>query len=216
MNNKSLSQKYLETYLKSLAKKSAKNSQADAGFTLLELMAVVIIIAILSAIAGPSWIALTNRQKMNTASDRVFWAMQDAQSNAKRDKETWQASFKNENGVLLYAVHPVILDNNDDPTCNPANNEAVWEVVGKDVQVDEDNTTLPGETAESCWRSQFDYQGLPIDVDRGIGESGNYAGEATGRISVKIDNGNDTRKSCVTVETLLGGLHKDRDENCDT
>ena len=57
--------------------------QSVAGFTLLELLVVMVMISILAAIAAPSWLALVNRQRAAAARDDVLQVLRTAQSDAK-------------------------------------------------------------------------------------------------------------------------------------
>ncbi|NET38289.1 MAG: type II secretion system protein [Cyanothece sp. SIO1E1] len=77
------------------------------GFTLIETLAVVIIIAILSAIVAPSWFTFVNRQRVNKVNDAVFNAFQEAQREAKRTKLSYSASFKTDvDDSLQFSVYP--------------------------------------------------------------------------------------------------------------
>jgi prepilin-type N-terminal cleavage/methylation domain-containing protein len=58
-----------------------KNSQ---GFTLIETLIIVVIIGILSAIAVPSFLALLDRSKVNSALSQVQGVLQQAQREAIR------------------------------------------------------------------------------------------------------------------------------------
>ncbi|MGL4621072.1 MAG: pilus assembly FimT family protein, partial [Chroococcidiopsis sp.] len=50
---------------------------------------VVIIVGVLAAIAGPSWVAFVQQQKLSKAADKVYcWEVIGAQSVAKKDKLT--------------------------------------------------------------------------------------------------------------------------------
>lgn len=109
----------LNSLLISLVKKNMKSGNSfsqeeinhptlakDAGFTLLEVLVIVLIVGILSSIAVPGWLAFINNQRLRTSFDRVYQAMQTAQSNAKRDKVSWQVSFRQNGTVFQWAVHP--------------------------------------------------------------------------------------------------------------
>ena len=83
---------------------------STGGFTVLEILVVLIMIGILSAIAAPAWLAFVNRQRLATSQEALYRAMQSAQSNAKRDKRTWQVSIRevttSGKPTVQWAVHP--------------------------------------------------------------------------------------------------------------
>ena len=53
------------------------------GFTLLEVLVVMIMVGILSAIAAPSWLGFVNNQRINASQTKIFQAIKVAQSDAK-------------------------------------------------------------------------------------------------------------------------------------
>ncbi|MGF1536835.1 MAG: Tfp pilus assembly protein FimT/FimU [Elainellaceae cyanobacterium] len=61
-----------------------RHRSTDAGFTLFEVLVVVIIASVLAAIAAPSWGAFLNRQKAKRASDHIRQAIQFTQAEARR------------------------------------------------------------------------------------------------------------------------------------
>jgi prepilin-type N-terminal cleavage/methylation domain-containing protein len=53
------------------------------GFTLLEVLVVMIMVGILSAIAAPSWLGFVNNQRISTSQNKIFQAIRVAQSDSK-------------------------------------------------------------------------------------------------------------------------------------
>ena len=169
---------------KNLHKVSSSN-----GFTVLETLIVVVIIGILTAIAGPSWLSFVENRRLDVAQDRVYFALRQAQSQAQKQKVTWQASFRERNGIVQWVVHPASI--------NPVNIN--WNNLDPNIRLDQE-TTLQLLKSQGIRQIQFDYRG-------------SVKKPPLGRITLSTKYGGRTKR-CIFISTILGAIRrvKERDK----
>ena len=167
-----------------------KSHVSSQGFTILELMLVVLLIGILASIIAPGWRNFANIQRLNTAQDQVYRAMQLAQSQAKRNKINWQASFRevtvNNDTIVQWSTHSANVE--------PVN--ASWNNFDSNIRLDSE-TTL--EQSGGVRRIKFD-------------DYGTVAYPPLGRVTLSLKNGSKAKR-CVFVSTILGTLRKAQDHS---
>ncbi len=179
-----------------MSKKPTIINQSAAGFTLIEMLVVIIMVSILAAIAGPSYLGFMNRQRLNTAQNQVLEIMRVAQTNAKREKTSWMACFRDDGTKVEWSVSR--LPEGGALSCATATN---WQPLSSDSKVIAINTTYTNFTATPATfypiRFKFDGSVAPL-----------------GKITLNIRNETNSIKRCVFVSTLLGALRPDKDAGC--
>ncbi|MCA1994240.1 MAG: hypothetical protein LDL41_19665, partial [Coleofasciculus sp. S288] len=171
------------------------------------------------AIAAPAWSGFVNRQRLNTSQNYVYQAMQDAKSNATRDKITWQVSFRQITSrgkqVVQWSIHQA-EDSQFIPNSVMRNN-SLWHELELDILIDQSKnkkgkyeTSLTKQTSTGPWRVQFNYQGCP--VRKPSDECGQTALTALGRLTLRSKNGGKLRR-CVVVSTILGAMRAGKEHS---
>lgn len=181
--------------------------QSKAGFTLIELLVVVGLIAVLAAIAAPSWLGFVQQRRVTSANDAVVRALQEAQSNAKTKKLKYSVSFRNQNGVPQVAVYQDALTNID----------TYWKQLGEQLSLKSGQvllgTNINGVNTSAGAVSYniptnakitFDYTGgLPTTPPPNIGNGLIIAVAAP---QPTTNNPIPSTQRCVQVKTLLGSI----------
>lgn len=197
--------KWLATFAK------PRSRSTSQGFTLLEVLVVVIMIGILSAIAAPSWLAFVNRQRVASVNEDILGSLQEAQRQAKLTKRSYNVSFRVVNRQPQVAVYPA-------RTATSALTTS-WKNLGSGRDIKPGQITIytnlaaandagttavfPTDTATNQTIT-FDYMGaLPRETDLGTQGLIVAAAVPDGQNYTTALNGT---KRCVIVRTLLGSM----------
>jgi Tfp pilus assembly protein FimT len=193
----------------------------EAGYTIIELLIIVLILGIFASIAAPSWLAFINRQRVRTVNDRVLQSLRTAQSEAKRTKRDVTVTFKYDPN----ATPPV-----DPPRVEIDTNPAETDLLKKEIRKEIFSSggeikprTIAISTNAIAYTDGydvpansivFDYKGnvkqLPLDSANNRRFVVSVAPFDT---SVPSGLGPKTKgKQCVIVETILGGMRTDEGE----
>lgn len=114
----------------------------DRGFTLIEVLVVVIIVGILALIAAPGWLAYVNRQRLTAVRSDLVAVLKQAQVDAKQRRSTVTISLGA--GENVPQVNGLLAQFNNDALA-----QGLVQLAIKDGD---------GDAITSF---SFDYQGLP-------------------------------------------------------
>lgn len=204
----------------------------NAGFSLVEILVVLVMLGVLAAISTPNWIAFLNRQQANKANDLVLAGIQEAQRQAKRQKLAYSISFRTDNNIPQIAIYP----KDSDPT-------KLWRNLGTDVGIKSGSivlgtnltninttTSTTSVTYAAAFNSTapqtitFDYTGaLDLVVKTNTSSLTSVQNDKiTSKgliVAVAVaQSGSPTQatnlKRCVIVKTLLGSIKTEKDSKC--
>ena len=169
----------------------------SAGFTLIEVLAVVVIVAVLSAIAAPSWLQYMNNQRIGAVNNDLSQSIKRAQQDAIQQRQSVKVT------VNVGAASPSI---NVDPTVDTGINfagDGFDIVLAQGSGIREDTIALvPPVTGGVIETLIFDYQG-------------NVSRENSLPYVIKVDTvGNPSRQQCVIVANIIGSIKTAREADC--
>lgn len=166
------------------------SNKSNQGYTLLEVLVIVMVTGILAAIMAPSWLYLLNSLRLNTAQAEALSVMRQAQANARREKRIWQANFRDMNGRVQWSLNP-----EGQPEANRRWNNLVGEDANKISIL---HSTLRNQ------RGVYSVEFKP-----------NYwVNGQLGRITFVSRGTTSGARRCIFVSTLLGNLRTARDRGC--
>ncbi len=170
-----------------------QNHRSTEGMTLLEVLAVIIIISILAALVAPGWLTFVNRQRAASAQDQILQALRDTQAQARRTRENRTLTLITNDGGLpeieVQGQTRVSLGQGD------------LEPRMLSLSIFEGGTAVP----DGAFEIQFapngglnvDDQNLDLPV-----------------ILSAASPDNSATQRCVILETLLGATRIGRDDEC--
>ncbi|MBW4661501.1 MAG: prepilin-type N-terminal cleavage/methylation domain-containing protein [Drouetiella hepatica Uher 2000/2452] len=166
--------------------RKSSSGHSTFGYTLIEMMTVLVIVGVLSAIAAPGWLSFMNSRRANAARDQVSQVLRQAQAQALRTKQSQTVAFN------VTAAPPTITALGvTDPIGNGQlePNSVTLQAKNGATNI----STLEFDTNGNLKNPALDQQGLKITV------------------TVPPNTG---AKRCVIVQTLLGAMRSASGTDC--
>jgi len=189
------------------------SKKGDGGFTLLEVLIVVLIVGIFASIAAPSWLAFINRQRVRTVNDRVLQTLRSAQSEAKRSKRDITIVFNTNTStppVDPPTVKIYIADSTQTPPIQTPPIQTVTFDAGGEIKAGQIVLSTNAAGANPPNSITFDYLGnvnpLPPDP----------VNPNVRRFVATVSTVKGAAKQCAIVETIIGGMRTAEGNDCPT
>lgn len=174
------------------------------GFTLIEVLVVVVIVGTLAAIAAPGWLGFLTRQRMNAVNSDLVSAIKDVQADAVQQRSPRSIKFSAIGTVPSISVSYVSAG-------DPAENRDLYDT---ELGTDADALQLSAFKRDSPnnWVADTD---LTINFDH----QGNVSSASGLPYIVQVqpqDASLSMQPKCVIFTTLLGGLKVESGDICNT
>lgn len=150
----------------------------------MEVLVVVVIIGVLAGIMAPIYTGFLERTRLISASDKIYIAIKEAQTEAQSHRSPWRLSIRERSGSIEWATHSNAI----------SHSEAQWEPLEiKSIRIDEETTFA---SADGVYYIRFDEHGNPHRL---------------GRITISGESLSN-QKRCIVVSTLIGAMRKAKEQ----
>ncbi|MGA7937188.1 MAG: prepilin-type N-terminal cleavage/methylation domain-containing protein [Kovacikia sp.] len=187
--------------------KRIRPNRSTAGFTLIEVLVVIIVIGILFAIASPGWESFLSRQRVGTAREQVLQAIRQAQSQARSTRTSRVVYFDPNTANGLPRVTSAPFQRGGASVAVTA--LTGWKVLGGDgIQANSLKMSVSPASANNQ---------IIFDGNGAVAQPPTTSGSQTLPFTVTVARGNTTATGtnrCVLVTTLLGATQTAEGSAC--
>ncbi len=174
-----------------MKKKQGRISYSENGFTLIEVLVVVIVVGILGSIAAPSWLSFLNKQRANTVKNEFLSTFKEVQGDAMQKSTDRTIAFKaTSNGPAI--------------EIGDGSGSIRTQYIGADAK----NIKVSFSGGRINPTDNTPYGGVGFDYRGGI------IADALPFV-VKVGTAENPVQKCLIVMTLLGGVSEGNGSECD-
>jgi len=184
--------------------------QPTAGFSLLEMLVVLLIIGVLFGIIAASWNVFLNRERVSTVREQVVQAVREAQNQARTQRTPKALVFDTVNGVPQFAIFSVQNGTNPAAVTVPT---GTWKRLGQDLRPGAVEMTVTGNVTGA--------KSLILDGNGAVATSPVVPSSATQVtdtrpfvVAVKARGSGNPAQRCVVVPSLLGSPVRQQGSAC--
>lgn len=161
----------------------------NAGFSLIELLVVILMAGVLAAIAAPTWQTFTTRQRIKSVNTQILQAIKTTQAEAKRNQSDYVLGFDLTKDPPKYSIYK-------DGTLDP---DKQWQSLSLDGAIKENMLTIYPQ-ADGTARDT-----IPFKSDGTVDIDLKDTGKNTDGFSVVVyPKDSPNSRNCIIVQTILG------------
>ena len=172
---------------------SKHKNDHNAGFSLIELLVVILMVGVLAAIAAPSWQTFTTRQRIKSVNTQILQAIKTTQAEAKRNKSDYVLGFDPDK----YDPPKYSIYKKDTPDA-----EKQWQSLSLDGAIKENMLEIYSQ-ANGTVQNKITFDNLGTVKDPTLNQTTTPV--ATDGFSVVVyPKDSPKSRNCIIVQTILG------------